>query len=444
MGRPRSSRAVFVGVFCALFSGSVAHAASPPPPREALMQAGNGLRTLASHAHSSSIHGLAADAAKELARASVPTLWIDARNAVAPSYGSRVFAGSVAALTDLQRLVGLSVPRLSSTITRIVRADRDLADGAIKQAHGGNQQLLAAASRDLAAGDRKAAGGHPASAVGSYTKAWERAFDALAQLVAAEATGMPSSALAAAATEALGSKEIALAGPMIQPGRPPLTLGGKPELFFAGSEACPFCAVQRWGMIVALSQFGTFSNLRLMQSAPTEPPQIMTFTFFGSSYRSPYISFVPVEVLSNIPKGFGFEHLQRLTPAQNALLKTFDPPGQTPFIDVANRFTSFDSTVLPPLIRGMSWTEIASSLRHPTSISAQAIAGEAEVLTAELCLATKGAPASVCSTAIVKQYEAALPLLNGRGGGCPTMGAIAGPRREGDQPPRARATRCHT
>jgi hypothetical protein len=408
------------------------------------MQAGNGLRTLASHAHSSSIHSLAADAAKELAQASVPTLWIDARNAVAPSYGSRVFAGSVAALTDLQRLVGLSVPGLSSTVTRIVRADRDLADGAIKQAHGGNQQLLAAASRDLAAGDRKAAGGHPASAVGSDTKAWGSAFDALAQLVAAEATGMPSSALAAAATEALGSKRIALAGPMIQHGRQPLTLGGKPELLFAGSEACPFCAVQRWGMIVALSQFGTFSNLRLMQSAPTEPPQIMTFTFFGSSYHSPYISFVPVEVLSNIPKGFGFEHLQRLTPAQNALLKTFDPPAQTPFIDVANRFTSFDSTVLPRLVRGMSWTQIAGSLRHPTSISAQAIAGEAEVLTSELCLATNGTPASVCSTAIVKQYEAALPLLNGRGGGCPTMGAIAGPRRQGDQPPRARAARCHT
>jgi hypothetical protein len=372
---------------------------------------------------------LAADAVRELGRATTPSLWIDAHNAVAPAYGSRVFVDSVAALTDLQRLARLSVRGLNAAIALVVGADRDLAEGAITQAVDGNRGLLVTARREVSAGGREAAAGHHASAARSYAKAWESAFSALAQLVAAEATGVPSTALAAAAEEALGSKRIALAGPTILQGQQPLNLAGKPELFFAGSEPCPFCAVQRWGMIVALSQFGTFSNLHLMQSDPIEPPEVRSFTFFGSSYQSPYISFRPVEVLSNVPKGFGFAHLQRLTHFENTLLNGFDPPGQTPFIDVANRFIRIDSTVQPGLLAGMSWRQIATSLRNPTSISAQAIAGEAEVLTAELCEATNGNPASVCSAAVVHQYEAALPLLNGKGGGCPTTTMTTAARR---------------
>jgi hypothetical protein len=390
---------------------------------------------------------LAADAVRKLAQATTPTLWIDARSAVAPSYGSRVFVDSVAALTDLQRLARLSVPGLNAAIALLVGADRDLAEGAIAQAVGGKGGLLVAARRGLAAGGREAAAGHPASAAHSYAKAWESAFSALAELVAAQATGVPSSALAAAAEEALGSKRIALAGPAILQGQQPLNLAGKPELFFAGAEPCPFCAVQRWGMIVALSQFGTFSNLHLMQSVPTEPPEVRSFTFFGSSYQSPYISFEPVEVLSNVPEGFGFARLQRLTPLEKALLGRFDPPGQTPFIDVANGFIQIASTVQPNLLAGMSWRQIASSLTRSTSISAQAIAGEAEVLTAELCQATNGNPASVCSAAVVHQYEAALPLLNGRGGGCPISTATTAARRPTDRGrrranPVAGAARC--
>jgi hypothetical protein len=251
--------------------------------------------------------------------------------------------------------------------------------------------------------------------------------------------------LAAAAEEALGSKTIGLAGPMIQGGQPPLAVAGKPELFFAGAEGCPFCAVQRWGMIVALSQFGTFSNLHLMQSDTTSPPTVRTFTFFGASYQSAYISFVPVEVLSNVRRGFGFAHLQPLTSAEGALVRRFDPPGQTPFIDVANRFTGFDSTVQPGLLGAMSWKQIANSLTHPASIPAQAISGVAEVLTAELCQATSGNPQSVCGTQVVRQYEAALPLLNGKGGGCPTTHMIAASaRRQRPPAPMAQATRCHT
>jgi hypothetical protein len=418
----RLRRALSVVILSGLSLGPVtASAAVGPAPRDALLQAQSSLRALANQASTSSIRASAGGAARQLGRATFPELWINAREADAPSYGTRIFVASAAALRDLQKLTRRSAPA-DGAIKLIVEADRDLAAGAIKQARRGSRQFLNAAETALAAGTRKAAGGHPVAAVRAYTTAWKWAFQALTQLVATEATSVPSSAIAAAAEEALGSRKISLAGPMILHGQPPLSAGGKPELFFAGSEACPFCGVERWGMIVALSQFGTFSNLHLMQSLPTEPPADRSFTFFGSTYDSPYITFVPVEVWSNVRQGLGFAHRQPLSPLQRTLVNRFDPPGQTPFIDVANQFINLNSTVMPGLIAGLSWTQIASSLTHPGATSAQAVAGEAEVLTAELCQATNGNPQSVCSSRVVKKYQAALPLLNGKGGGCPPPG----------------------
>src|ERR1017187_1249607 len=37
-----------------------------------------------------------------------------------------------------------------------------------------------------------------------------------------------------------------------------LTANGKPEILYVGGEYCPYCAFERWGMIVALSRFGNF------------------------------------------------------------------------------------------------------------------------------------------------------------------------------------------
>jgi hypothetical protein len=387
---------------------------------------------------------LAAEARRALAQATQPALWLDARDAVAPSYGTSVFVNSIAALSDLRRLQRSSVPALDGVVRLLIEADRDLADRVIKQAAGGKRDLLLKARRALAAGAGNAAAQRLVSAARSYQQAWRDGFSALTQLVAAQATGVPSPALAAAAEEALGSRKIGLAGPIVQHAPTPLTLAGKPELLFIGAEGCPFCAVQRWGMIVALSQFGTFSHLHLMQSDTTDRPAIRTFTFFGSSYQSRYVSFVPVEALSNVRRGMRFAPLQRLSHSQSALLSRLDRPGQTPFIDVAGRFTRVDSTVRPELLRGKSWAQIANSLSRPTSIQAQVIAGEAEVLTAELCEATGGNPQSVCSAGVVAQYEAALPRLDGKGGGCPGTAATGSRRWRASSPPPARADRCRT
>jgi hypothetical protein len=396
-------------------------------------------------------------AARALAAATVSELWIDPDETDAPPYGANVFLGSAAAIKDLRPLA----PSSKIAIGLILAADRRLAGIVIGQARDGNKKLLGGARRALAAGSKDASEGHPLAAVRDYRRAWELAFRALTRLVVTRVTGVPHRDVVAAAENALGSKKIALAGPQFLHGAPRLTNDGKPELFFAGSEACPFCGVERWGMIVALAQFGTFSNLQLMQSDTTEQPADRTLTFLRSQYQSRFVSFVPVEVWSNVRKGFKFLHLQSLTKAQGALLGQYDRPGQTPFIDVANRFVKVQSTTQPSSIAALTWTQIADSLTRPGTDSAQAIAGTAEVLTAELCTVTKGRPTSVCSARVVHQYQAALPRLNGQGGGCPTTqagdsGEEAAWSRAGAQiattdtgerarkPPKAREDRCHT
>ena len=60
-------------------------------------------------------------------------------------------------------------------------------------------------------------------------------------------------------------------------GGPPL-----PVVFFYGAEFAPYAAVQRWPLILALSRFGTFNQLGLMQSSATTAfANLSTFTFWN-------------------------------------------------------------------------------------------------------------------------------------------------------------------
>lgn len=428
---------VLAFILYALAATPAARAAAPPSPRQALDQAAKRIHALAAKKPSRKT----TEVVQDLTRATRPSLWINSGEVVAPSYGTRVFDDCTAALSALQRLRSSARAR-NAAIALIVAADRGIATGQIAAASA-DSGLVTSATAIVTTGDHDAATGSPVLAVGSYRQAWIEAYGTLTQLVSAEATSVPSSDVAAAAQEALGSTKIALAGPVIERNPQPLDVGGKPELLFVGSEACPFCAVQRWGMVVALSQFGTFSNLHLMQSQTTESPEVESFTFAGSRYQSPYLSFMPIEAFSNVPSRFAFARLQPLNPAENALVHKFDQEQQVPFVDVANRFVQVQSTVEPALIGGMSWTQVAGSLTNPESVAAQAIGGEAEVLTAELCEATNGNPQSVCSAPVVQQYQAALPSLNGKGGGCPAAESRKADRRRG-QPPLASPARCRT
>ena len=97
----------------------------------------------------------------------------------------------------------------------------------------------------------------------------------------------------------------------------PLTAGGKPEMLYIGAEYCPYCAFERWGMIVALSRFGSFSGLSTVHSSSTDQfPNTPTWTFYKSSYTSKYLTFTTVEQTTNVPDSsspLGYVPLQSLT-----------------------------------------------------------------------------------------------------------------------------------
>ena len=127
-------------------------------------------------------------------------------------------------------------------------------------------------------------------------------------------------------------------------GGTPLTSGGKPEMLYMGAEYCPYCAAERWSMIVALSRFGTFSGLSTVHSSTTDTPSnLPTFTFHGSSYTSKYLTFTPVEMQTNVldPSTGNYPVLEKPTAAQQALLTKYDAP---PYVTPPTRARSRSST----------------------------------------------------------------------------------------------------
>ena len=187
---------------------------------------------------------------------------------------------------------------------------------------------------------------------------------------------------------------------------PPLTEAGKPEVLYVATEYCPYCAEENWALIVALSRFGQFTGLTTSRSPQFEDvPPIDTWTFYGSSYTSPYLAFVPVETHSNVlvsPKankgnGASYRVLQRLTPAEQAVFDKYDNRGSTPFIDFANRAAQTGSGILPNLVAGRTWQQLAAALRQPKTPLGATLLNEADTLTAELCRLTGDRPAAACS-----------------------------------------------
>jgi hypothetical protein len=192
---------------------------------------------------------------------------------------------------------------------------------------------------------------------------------------------------------------------------------GLPLITYVGAEYCPFCAGERWPLIVALSRFGTFDNLQLSHSASNDVyPNTPTFSFVGSSYSSPYVDFSPVELQSNVPSGSGYQQLQTPTPDQTSLLKKYDAApyvpassaGSIPFIDFAGQYLVSGASYDVGTLHGMTQQQVADALQDPKSPQAQAILGAANALTAAICSATGNQPTNVCSDPAVMSLQATM------------------------------------
>ncbi|MER7008755.1 DUF929 family protein [Dactylosporangium sp. NPDC000555] len=202
--------------------------------------------------------------------------------------------------------------------------------------------------------------------------------------------------------------------PSVITGQPPLTDGGKPLILYVGAEYCPFCAAQRWPVVVALSRFGTFSNLGLSTSAADDVfPNTPTLSFHGATYTSQYIAFQGVETATNVRKNGQYEPLDKLTDAQVQVLQKYNAPpfvpkdsaGTIPFMDFGNKALLGGATFSPQLLQGQTHEQVVSAIRDPNSQLGQAVNGNANALTALICRMTGDQPADVCSSAAVKAFQ---------------------------------------
>jgi hypothetical protein len=218
------------------------------------------------------------------------------------------------------------------------------------------------------------------------------------QQVITSITSLPSSELDAVGTGSANNlvKKV--------PGGPLTGPNGHPEVFYMGAEYCPYCAAERWPMIIALSRFGTFSGLKTTSSSSTDVyPNTPTFTFHGAAYTSQYVDFVSVETTDR-----NQNPLESPTSAQQALVNQYDTSGSIPFVDFGNRYAFSGAMYLPDVLGGMSWKAVADSLLNPSSPQAKAILGSANLITAAVCKLTGDQPATVCSSSTVQNIEKTL------------------------------------
>ncbi len=222
----------------------------------------------------------------------------------------------------------------------------------------------------------------------------------------------------------VGVSSSLVSKPIVLTDQPAMTLDGKtPAMLYYGAEYCPYCAAERWAMATALARFGTWSNLKITASSHTDvDAETHTFSFYGATLDSPYITFAPIEQYSNIPtSNGGYTTLQNPTKAEAAILTKYSSskylPNSSssggisfPFVDINNGLLFSGASYDPQILAGLTWTNISSSLSDPTNPVTEVILTTANYMSAGICQATHGQPGSVCNTSGVQAAAKALGI----------------------------------
>ena len=188
---------------------------------------------------------------------------------------------------------------------------------------------------------------------------------------------------------------------------------GRPVVFFYGAEFAPYPAAERWPLILALSRFGTFKQLGVMQSSATTAfPDLSTYTFWQASYSSPYITFESVERYSSLnPTGARYLGLERPTARQAGAISLFGQGANTfAVLDVADRWVLTGAAFTPGALSGMTQSEIVGYLTTPASLMTQAVVTAANEISASICAVDGQNPGDVCHSHGVLVADAALGI----------------------------------
>ena len=199
-----------------------------------------------------------------------------------------------------------------------------------------------------------------------------------------QVTSVPAATLA----QVSPGQAVTLLEKVKKPG-PLLTIGGKPAVVFVSEESCPFCAAERWALTVALSHFGTWSQLGITQSSATDIyPNTATLSFRAARYRSADLTLNTTELTDNVGRP-----LQSQTALDARLIASYDVPpyvnsvdqsGAVPFLDIGNQYILAGAQYDPQVLAGLSAAQIAGQLGTPSSPVAQAIDGAAKVVIAAI------------------------------------------------------------
>lgn len=179
--------------------------------------------------------------------------------------------------------------------------------------------------------------------------------------------------------------------------------GGPPEpvVFFYGAEFAPYAAAERWPLVLALSRFGTFRRIGLVQSSSTTAfPDIATFTFYDTYYSSKYVILEPIERYGTLnPTGARYLSLQTPDVRQRDAVANYASSATTfPLLDVGNRWVLNGASFTPGVLMGLSQDQIAGDLSTPASPLTQAVVSAANEITATICAVDGQKPGSVCDS----------------------------------------------
>lgn len=180
----------------------------------------------------------------------------------------------------------------------------------------------------------------------------------------------------------------------------PLIVDGKPEILYIGGEFCPYCAVTRWSLVLALMRFGTFTNLTYMQSSPTDvDADTATFSFSNYSYHSNLISFNGVEIYDRQGNAV---NSSAYTPLDELIVSKYGEG--IPFIDFVNQSVQSGAVVSPQYLAGENWDQIIAAMNNSGNPISQAEIGTANLFTAQICMSnsTLNSTAPVCKEQYVK------------------------------------------
>jgi len=218
-------------------------------------------------------------------------------------------------------------------------------------------------------------------------------------------------------TVGVSSPTIPVTPPHAEGGTTPLwqaTVGGAPPLpvvFFYGAEFAPYAAVERWPLVLALSRFGTFHQLGLMQSSSTTAfANLSTFTFWNVSYASRYVVLESVERYSSLdPTGARYLSLETPDARQSAAIAAYGTSAPAfPLLDVANRYALSGAGFSPAVLAGLTQDQIAGYLTTPAAPLTQAVVSAANEITAAICSVDGNNPDGVCESKAVLAAEQAL------------------------------------